>query len=340
MFSSTVLEVAIGLVFCFASVALITSSIYEAISSWLDLRSKTLFTGIKDLLNANDPKNSDSKDSINQKLVLGIYNNALASPLGKGDVTAINDIKVKPSYIDSKHFALALIETIQSIPGDFERLGHDIDAVKDDQIRKLLKGIYETSGGEIAKIHSNLASWFDAGMDRVSGSYKRQSQLWCFVIAFLISALFNIDSFHLFSTLWQQPIVEQISAPENASMALDKIKLLPIGWSHITIDWSHKTELIVTVLTISIGWLITASASLFGGPFWFDILKVLINLRGTGVKPKQEAATVATVNTEKLIQPKTIDSEVLGLRNSIIDLHSARNQKDESYRPIQSEERW
>jgi len=46
------------------------------------------------------------------------------------------------------------------------------------------------------------------------------------------------------------------------------------------------------------------------------------------------------VNTEKLIQPKTIDSEVLGLRNSIIDLHSARNQKDESYRPIQSEERW
>lgn len=119
MFSSTVLEVAIGLVFCFASVALITSSIYEAISSWLDLRSKTLFTGIKDLLNANDPKNSDSKDSINQKLVLGIYNNALASPLGKGEATTINDIKIKPSYIDSKHFALAMIETIQSIPGDF-----------------------------------------------------------------------------------------------------------------------------------------------------------------------------------------------------------------------------
>jgi len=70
MFSSTVLEVAIGLVFCFASVALITSSIYEAISSWLDLRSKTLFTGIKDLLNANDPKNSDSKDSINQNLLI------------------------------------------------------------------------------------------------------------------------------------------------------------------------------------------------------------------------------------------------------------------------------
>ena len=332
MFSSTVLEVAIGLVFCYGSVALITSSIYEAISSWLDLRSKTLFTGIKDLLNANDPKNSDSKDSINQKLVLGIYNNALASPLGKGDVTAINDIKVKPSYIDSKHFALALIETIQSIPGDFERLGHDIDAVHDDQIRKLLKGIYDTSGGEIAKIHSGLASWFDAGMDRVSGSYKRWSQFWCFLIAFVLAVSLNIDSFKLFGNLWQHPaLVEQISSPVTAEPAIESLKTLPIGWATDT-----KFE-----ITFVLGWLVTASASLFGGPFWFDILKVLINLRGTGVKPKPEAATDVPVNTERLIiQPKTADSEVLGLRNSIIDLHSARNQKDESYRPIQSEERW
>lgn len=53
MFNSTVLEVAIGLVFCYASVALITSSIYEALASWLGLRSKNLLTGIKSLLNAN-----------------------------------------------------------------------------------------------------------------------------------------------------------------------------------------------------------------------------------------------------------------------------------------------
>jgi hypothetical protein len=39
------------------------------------------------------------------------------------------------------------------------------------------------------------------------------------------------------------------------------------------------------------GWIITASASLFGGPFWFDLLKNLINLRGTGTKPKEAVDT-------------------------------------------------
>ena len=37
MFNSTVLEVAIGMVFCFASIALIVSSIYEALASILGL---------------------------------------------------------------------------------------------------------------------------------------------------------------------------------------------------------------------------------------------------------------------------------------------------------------
>jgi len=57
MLNSTVLEVAIGLVFCYASVALITSSIYEAIASYRGLRSETLFKGIQSLLNAKDPNN-------------------------------------------------------------------------------------------------------------------------------------------------------------------------------------------------------------------------------------------------------------------------------------------
>ncbi len=33
---------------------------------------------------------------------------------------------------------------------------------------------------------------------------------------------------------------------------------------------------------------ITAIASLFGAPFWFDLLQRLTQLRGTGPKPKTE----------------------------------------------------
>jgi hypothetical protein len=272
MFNSTVLEVAIGLTFCFASVALITSSIYEAIASGLSLRSKTLFNGIKKLLNANDTSNAN--------LVLGIYNHALAHPLSDGKAEKIKDLSNMPSYIDSRHFALALIDEIQSAPGDFLKLGNDINAIKDEQLRKLFRGMYDNSAGKIENLYTHLAVWFDSGMDRVSGTYKRQSQLWCFVIALAVAGIFNINSLRLFESLWQHPaFIAEISVLENVenpASILQALKELPIGWdNNPTIN-----------LRLFMGWLVTASTSLFGGPFWFDLLKLFINLRGAGTKPK------------------------------------------------------
>lgn len=284
MFNSTVLEVAIGLVFCYASVALIASSIYEAIASWLNLRSETLFKGIQSLLN---------EGGSNQTLLLGIYNHALASPLGSGTANKIEEIKTKPSYIDSKNFASALIQTIQpASSGDFVKLGQDINGIQNDQMKQLLLGMYDSSAGNIEKFQSALAAWFDSGMDRLSGNYKRQSQLWCFVIALVLAGLFNIDSFHLFTTLWQHPaLVEQISSPATSSeAALTKIQTLPIGWSN-----TENLEYLYENPKVFAGWLITASASLFGGPFWFDLLKQLINLRGAGNKP-DSSSDIATNN--------------------------------------------
>lgn len=338
MFNSTVLEVAIGLAFCYASVALMASSIYEAIASGFNLRSKTLLNGIQSLLNANDPGQ--------QELLLGIYNHALANPLGDGVAATLVELKNKPSYIDAKHFSAALIDTIQAIPGDNLRLREDIDAIENPQLRRLLLGMYNKSAGNIENLHAELANWFDSGMDRLSGSYKRQSQLWCFVIALFLAGIFNIDSLHLFETLWEHPtLVAQITASENATIApdphsaiyqnavtaMDKLKTLPIGWD------SKGGESGFCTLSL-IGWLITASAALFGGPFWFDILKQLINLRGTGAKPEKSAPAQAgplPLRTASVENP-----ELLGLRNSIINLHAAQNQNDESYRPIQAEEHW
>jgi hypothetical protein len=129
-------------------------------------------------------------------------------------------------------------------------------------------------------------------MDRLSGTYKRQSQLWCFVIALVLASLFNIDSFHLFTTLWQHPaLVEQISSPASSSeAALAQIQTLPIGWSN-----SEYLKYLSENPKVFVGWLITASASLFGGPFWFDLLKQLINLRGAGNKPDSSSG-IATNN--------------------------------------------
>jgi hypothetical protein len=51
MFGSTVLDLAIGLIFTFLIISLITSTATEAISSASGWRANTLLQGIKDLLN-------------------------------------------------------------------------------------------------------------------------------------------------------------------------------------------------------------------------------------------------------------------------------------------------
>ena len=279
MLNSTVLEVAIGMVFSFASVALIASAVNEAIASVLGWRSKTLLTGVKDLLN-------DGKFS---GLARDVYNHALVNPRSDGTAQTEAHLTSRPSYIDANNFALALVTCIQSVPGDFAALGNDIDGLPNPQLKRLLKGFYGQAVGDSAVLHRHLASWFDAAMNRVSGSYKRRSQWMCFLIGLVIAALFNLDAFHLFASLWAHPtlVTSLGTAPvAQAADAMDKLMILPIGWASFPpkADWG--------LLAQGVGWLVTASAALFGAPFWFDIMQQLlkINLRGTGKKPESPPA--------------------------------------------------
>ena len=106
------------------------------------------------------------------------------------------------------------------------------------------------------------------------------AQLFTFLAALLIAGLFNIDSFHLFRTLWQHPALlaglSVPAAPGGASQAMEALQALPIGWD------SMPRSIALAVG----GWLVTASSVFFGAPFWFDLLQRLVNLRGAGGKPE------------------------------------------------------
>ncbi len=336
MFNTPILEVAIGLVFCYASVALITSSIFEAFASWLNLRSSTLLGQIQRLLNANTIEG--------ERLLLQVYNHALVHPLGSGTAADTKELrKNAPSYIDPGHFATALIDTLQKTQGGARALSAGISELPNSQLQQLLRGMYDRADGDALRLQRSLATWFDAAMDRASGAYKRQSQLWCFVIAFVLSLALNIDSLHLFSTLWKQPaLVAQISAPATAmtaEQALQKLETLPIGWQTAADSTSQDLLPQCRVLLLQfVGWLITASAALFGAPFWFDLLQRLTNLRGAG--PKPEKPTEKTDGDPPPVPASANVALPTAERNAIVDLHAARNKDDPSYRPLQPGERW
>ena len=277
MFGSTVVEVAFGLVFCYASIALIASSLQEALASALRLRAQTLLVGIKTML--NDPGFTN--------LARAVYRHALVNPHDDGRGLDQGSMKNKPSYIEPAHFAAALVDGLQSAPGDFEQLGRDIAVLPDAQLRTLLLGFHRRAGGDLQHFQALLADWFDGAMERVSGTYKRRSQLICVLITLVLAILFNIDSIHLFRTLWQHPmLVAQLGAAPGTlddPHMIDALWNLPIGWQ----DYPPANT--SALLLKLVGWLLTASSALFGAPFWFDMLQRLVKVRGTGDKPAPES---------------------------------------------------
>jgi hypothetical protein len=250
------------------------STVQEALASALRLRARTLLAGIKTML--NDP-NFDA-------LARSLYSHALVNPHDDGKAADQRSLKSKPSYIEPMHFAIALVDSIQSIPGDYAQLGRDIDAIGDPQVRRALQSIHQRAAGDMQRFQDALAGWFDSAMERVSGAYKRRALLVSLLLSLLLAMLFNIDSIHLFRSLWQYPaLTAQLGAVAATSdlRVIEALWSLPIGWQRVPTAFDRQLALSAA------GWLLTACTALFGAPFWFDLLQRTVHIRGTGSKPEQ-----------------------------------------------------
>lgn len=103
MFGSSILEVAIGMIFIYLFLSLVSSAVNEAIASFLNKRGKKLFEGVKNLL--NDPKFTG--------LAQQLFTHGLVDGISE---EATNPKKANrfPSYMPPSTFSLALIDILGS----------------------------------------------------------------------------------------------------------------------------------------------------------------------------------------------------------------------------------
>lgn len=103
MLGSSALDIAIGLVFVYLTVSLLSSAINELIENQLKNRSKDLERGVKELL----------FDENGTSVVSELYNHPLILSLFKGkDYATAKKNTDLPSYIPARNFALALMDII------------------------------------------------------------------------------------------------------------------------------------------------------------------------------------------------------------------------------------
>jgi hypothetical protein len=103
MFGSSILELAIGIVFVYLFISLICSAINEGIASVVNKRGSNLFEGVKNLL--NDPTFTG--------LAQQLYSHGLVDGISQGASDPKKPNRL-PSYMSSNVFSLALLDLLRS----------------------------------------------------------------------------------------------------------------------------------------------------------------------------------------------------------------------------------
>jgi hypothetical protein len=68
-------------------------------------------------------------------------------------------------------------------------------------VRDRLAGLIGQGQADVQRLHDSVEVWFNSGMDRVSGAYKRYAQTMLFVIGLIVSIAVNADTIDLWRRL-------------------------------------------------------------------------------------------------------------------------------------------
>ena len=268
MFGSTILDVAIGLIFTYFLLSMISSHINEAIATVFNLRAKSLEESIRNLI--SDPQFVDKV--WNHSLV-----KALSAKAGKA-----------PSYVPPNTFALAVFDALvppSGKPTTLDELYATAQKLPESSVKQSMLSILQHADGDVDKARAGVENWFNSAMDRLTGQYKRLIQRITVVVALTVTVIIGVDTLDLAQSLWHEQAVRAAIAataqtqPASLSQLMNTIGQFNLGWGKLPQDaggWLQKiVGLTITMLAVSLG-----------APFWFDVLKNLTNMRNTGPAPQ------------------------------------------------------
>lgn len=122
-----------------------------------------------------------------------------------------------PSYIDSRTLGTVLMVLVDGKEGS-QRGGDQDEDADSTGIHQILEAIRQrTPDISESQTVAELAEWFDEGMKRVSGWYKRKAKLWIVGIATVITVGGNASTIHIAEKLWIDDALRTVVAEAAGS---------------------------------------------------------------------------------------------------------------------------
>lgn len=247
MLSTSILEVAIGLVFVYLLMSLICSAANEMIESVLKNRATDLERGIRELFNQDGGAH----------LVANFYKHPLISGLFRGEYRRERSREIGfvdylrrtnlPSYIPAGNFAYAVLDLALHPPAEVEVVRDDsgsgpqagaaavdasalpvsMEAIRlavrrnlgHTQVGRALRTLAEESGDDINAMRENVKAWFDAAMDRVSGAYTRRTKWIIFVLGLVLTVFLNVNTITIARSLSKDATLRSVIVAQAEGFA-------------------------------------------------------------------------------------------------------------------------
>ena len=305
LFNSTILEVVIGLIFVYLLLSIMCTAANEWVAALTKRRGQTLKRGLGQLLAGQPIQGAQAPNA----LIQAFYEHPLIKSM-------IHD-KNHPNYLSPRNFSATLTDIItgeQQGRLAFNDLLAAVNALPDGEVKRSLAALLRRSDEDLDAARAAIEGWFNDAMDRVSGWYKRRTQLWTIAIAAALTLAANADTVQIARKLWTDPVLRSAVVEEAKARAQKPRPTVSVEYENeddptnptITrnegnqvsdkerdllgqlVGWRDKDNF--NRLT-PLGWLLTILAVSMGAPFWFDMLNKIMNVRFAGKSPDEKAKT-------------------------------------------------
>ncbi len=291
---SAFLDVAVTLLSAYVLLSLLCTTLSEFITTLLRTRATTLKRSVSALL--DDP--NLSKAFFESGLI-----QSMNSSSGAGKKPTL------PSYLSSRTFADALLGALApgaTLAGVAE-VQKGIAGLQAGKLKDSLSAIVANAVAQGGSVRDDVARWFDDTMDRLNGSYVRYMKYFSLALGFAIALALNVDTLELATKTWNDRtsvvISEQLATKlmaqctdtdsakliscqtGNMNAIGQQVRSLPVGWGpeKLPPNWMSFDWLLAKLL----GLIVTAVAISLGSPLLFDLLQLIMSLRGAGTKPSE-----------------------------------------------------
>jgi hypothetical protein len=259
MFGSNILEVVIGMIFAFLLLSMVCSAVNEFIEALIKNRAKDLERGIGELL--GDPANTTN-------FIDKLYNHGMVNSLFKGSYPPDSKSDL-PSYIPAQNFALAVMDLVKNPP--------PAGITLPPNLAMALRNFQAQAKGDAATFQAGLEDWYNTGMDRVSGWYKRRTQWILVALGLIVAIAVNADAVNIARAIANDASLRQALVATAQARAGQPVP--PGGNSKAVEEQFHEDLKSLNGLGLPIGWELSqaakASSAATGdqGDWWQRTLK-------------------------------------------------------------------